>query len=295
MHRLSQVARKLNVGSTTILDFLKGRGHEVDSSPNSKITNEQFELLSKEYASSVIDKEEASSLTIGSKHSDDLIIKEPSSSIETSLKEEDLVLITDNIVKPNNEEVLKREDELIPKPKLEGTKVVGKIDLEAKKSEAKIFEKTQKVEESQPEEKSQEVKETLNVDSEVSAVESSTESKVPNETAKPQEVDQVSNDISDDIVVSDDPVTPDDDFGKRTDIATSEADTQAEGTLSKEETIKAKANALKGLKVLGKIELPAEKKKPIASSDEHKDRKKRPRKRIQSNTSSSHRPPTEKK
>ena len=79
MHRLSQVARKLNVGSTTILDFLKGRGHEVDSSPNSKITNEQFELLSKEYASSVIDKEEASSLTIGSKHSDDLIIKEPSS------------------------------------------------------------------------------------------------------------------------------------------------------------------------------------------------------------------------
>ena len=107
MHRLSQVARKLNVGSTTILDFLKGRGHEVDSSPNSKITNEQFELLSKEYASSVIDKEEASSLTIGSKHSDDLIIKEPSSPKETSLKEEDLVLITDNIGKPNNEEVQK--------------------------------------------------------------------------------------------------------------------------------------------------------------------------------------------
>ena len=146
MHRLSQVARKLNVGSTTILDFLKGRGHEVDSSPNSKITNEQFELLSKEYASSVIDKEEASSLTIGSKHSDDLIIKEPSSPKETSLKEEDLVLITDNIGKPNNEEVQKREDEFIPKSKLEGTKIVGKIDLEAKKSEAKNLEKKQKIE-----------------------------------------------------------------------------------------------------------------------------------------------------
>ena len=131
MHRLSQVARKLNVGSTTILDFLKGKGHEVESSPNSKITNEQFELLSKEYASSVIDKEEASSLTIGSKHSDDLIIKEPSPSVEISSKEEDLVLITDNIGKPDNEEVLKREDELIPKPKLKGTKVVGKLDLEA--------------------------------------------------------------------------------------------------------------------------------------------------------------------
>ena len=38
--------------------------------------------------------------------------------------------------------------------------------------------------------------------------------------------------------------------------------------------------------------MPAEKKKPIASSDEHKDRKKRPRKRIQSSTPPSHRPPS---
>ncbi len=290
MHRLSQVARKLNVGSTTILDFLKGKGHEVDSSPNSKITNEQFELLSKEYASSVIDKEEASSLTIGSKHSNDLIIKEPSPSVEISSKEEDLVLITDNIGKPDNEEVLKREDELIPKPKLKGTKVVGKLDLEAKKSETKNFEKISKVKDSQSREKSEEVKETLNVDAEAPGLESSTELAVPKGTVRHQEVDQAPEDISKNTVVPDDTIIPEDDFGKPTDI-TSETDNQVEGNFPKEGTIKAKADSLKGLKVLGKIELPAEKKKPIASSDEHKDRKKRPRKRIQSKTSSSQRPP----
>ena len=49
-----------------------------------------------------------------------------------------------------------------------------------------------------------------------------------------------------------------------------------------QELIKAKADRLKGLKVVDKIELPVEKKKePVASSDLKEDRKgKRPRKRI---------------
>ena len=156
MHRLSQVARKLNVGSTTILDFLKVKGHEVDSSPNSKITDEQFELLSKEYASSVIDKEEASSLTIGSKHSEDLVIKESSTSVEKSAKEDDHILITDNVIKAPQEEASKKADELISKPKLEGTKVIGKIDLETNKLGAKKIKKIAEVKETTPVEEAQE-------------------------------------------------------------------------------------------------------------------------------------------
>ena len=134
------------------------------------------------------------------------------------------------------------------------------------------------------------VKEISNVDAGASGVESPAELAVPKGTAQHQEVDQAPDDNLDDTVVPDDPVIPEDDFDKRRDIFTSETDTKVEETLPKEETIKAKADALKGLKVLGKINLPAEKKKPIASSDEHKDRKKRPRKRIQSNAPSSQRP-----
>ena len=74
-YRLSQVARKLNVGRGTILDYLSGKGYEVDSSPNSKITQEQYSLLSREFASSAMEKEEASGLTIGTKHSDNMVIK----------------------------------------------------------------------------------------------------------------------------------------------------------------------------------------------------------------------------
>ena len=72
-YRLSQVARKLNVGKNTILDFLKEKGHEVDSNPNSKIPQEQYDMLAREFADSAHDKEEASELTIGGK-TDNLVI-----------------------------------------------------------------------------------------------------------------------------------------------------------------------------------------------------------------------------
>ena len=67
MMRLSQVARKLNVGRNTIVDFLSDKGFEVDSSPNAKISGEQYGLLAKEFAASAHEKEEASHLTIGTK------------------------------------------------------------------------------------------------------------------------------------------------------------------------------------------------------------------------------------
>ena len=73
-YRLSQVARKLNVGKNTILDFLAEKGFEVDSNPNSKIPQEQYDMLARKFAESAHDKEEASELTIGGK-TDDLVIK----------------------------------------------------------------------------------------------------------------------------------------------------------------------------------------------------------------------------
>ena len=290
MHRLSQVARKLNVGSTTILDFLKAKGHEVDSSPNSKITDEQFELLSKEYASSVIDKEEASSLTIGSKHSEDLVIKESSPSVENPEKEEDHVLITDNIIKAPQEDPPKKVDELISKPKLEGTKVIGKIDLEPNKRGAKKIEKEEEIKEKLPVEEAQEPEEVVKPEPEAPVVDLPTEP-VPEVAAKDQEIGEVSDKASEAPVVTEDSVTPAQEVQKLADPLPPKIEVSEKGASQKGETIKAKADSLKGLKVLGKIELPAEKKKPIASSDEHKDRKKRPRKRIQSSTPPSQRPP----
>jgi translation initiation factor IF-2 len=63
--RLSQLARKLNVGTSTIVDYLADKGFEVENKPNTKITGDQVGLLRKEFQDSAQDKEDASELTIG--------------------------------------------------------------------------------------------------------------------------------------------------------------------------------------------------------------------------------------
>ncbi len=47
--RLSQIARKLNVGTDTIVYFLHSKGQEVENKPNNKITKEQLDILSREF------------------------------------------------------------------------------------------------------------------------------------------------------------------------------------------------------------------------------------------------------
>ena len=47
--RLSKAAKEFNVGASTIVEFLAKKGHAVDSSPNTKLTAEQYALVVKEY------------------------------------------------------------------------------------------------------------------------------------------------------------------------------------------------------------------------------------------------------
>lgn len=213
--RLSQAARKLNVGHHTILDFLAKKGHEVENNPNAKLTPDQFALLSKEFAASATEKMEASGLTIGAKHTDNLVIESEKEIVAKKSKDEEESIMIKNLgaTEIKTKEETKPEKVERDKPKLEGIKVVGKIELEkkAKKEEEKV----EKAEEEKPEPKKEE--------------------KV---VEKPEQ-----------------------------------------------EVIKARADKLKGLKVVDRIELPVEKEKkkdqPVASSDIGDDKKgKRPRKRI---------------
>lgn len=278
MYRLSQVARKLNVGRTTIIDFLTKKGFEVDSSPNSKITDEQFSLLSKEFADSAMDKEEASGLTIGSKHTDNLVIKAGAEESGEKSDEEEEILIKDNAAasesKESKEETKSSED-IISRPKLEGPKVLGKIDLESgkkgkkeepseekPKEEAKKEEKPAEQPEVKKEEEPKKEAKKEEVKKEVKAEEKPPEASIPEETEiKKQEE-------------------------KKEDKPTPAAEEKKPEEKERENKIEAKAESLKGLTVVGKIDLPKEKEKkrekPVASSDQSKERKKRPRKRISS-------------
>jgi len=142
--RLSQAARKLNVGHNTILDFLSKKGFEVENNPNAKLTPEQVALLSKEFASSATEKLEASGLSIGVKHIDTAQLeKEKESAVKKRVEEEESSIMIKNLGSKD----LKAKEEPKPekvereKAKLEGIKVVGKIELEKKpvvKEEEKV-------------------------------------------------------------------------------------------------------------------------------------------------------------
>jgi translation initiation factor IF-2 len=126
--RASQAARKLNVGLHTVFEFLAKKGHEVENNPNAKLTPEQFAILSKEYASSATEKLEASGLTIGAKHVDNITI-ETEKETKKQVEEEESVMIKNLASKKEEEKPEKVEHE---RPVLEGIKVLGKIELEKK-------------------------------------------------------------------------------------------------------------------------------------------------------------------
>ena len=47
--RLNKVIKEFNVGLQTVVDFLAKKGHEVDAQPSTKLTDEQYELVQKEF------------------------------------------------------------------------------------------------------------------------------------------------------------------------------------------------------------------------------------------------------
>ena len=57
--RLSKAAREFNIGVSTILDFLLKKGFTIDKDPNSKLSQEMYTLLMKEFATEKHVKEEA--------------------------------------------------------------------------------------------------------------------------------------------------------------------------------------------------------------------------------------------
>lgn len=233
MIRLGQASRKLNVGHNTILDFLAKKGFTVENNPNTKLSPEQFAMLSKEFAASASEKIEASGLTIGTKHAENLTIQpEP---VRKKTEEDDNIMIK-NL---GSKEIKAKEEAKQPEKveretaKLEGIKVLGKIDLEKKKKE--------------------EPKETKEVK--------------PKAVKEPKEVKETKpvKEVKEEAPKKEEVVTP-----------VVEAPPELE-------LIKAKAEKLQGLNVLGKIELPAEKKSnPQQDKQQQDDRKKRPRKRIPS-------------
>ena len=317
--RLSKVARELNVGTSTIIDFLEEKGYSIASNPNTKIEPVAYELLLEKFQPDILvkrKKEEA--LAQAEKDRAELFGKESVPKEKPRFEEstdEDVVVVKSNVVtkhkadkepekevvsEPPKETVVETtttievpEEKVVEEPKKPeptaapeepakpvvkeekskegGLKVVGKIEVEDSKPkkpkapEEKVVEEPKAVEE-----KAAEVKEN-----EPNEVKEPEEVVAKEEVKAPEEKTVEASEEKEEVKAE--PV--------KTEAETPQEETKPEkegaSTEESDHSWKDKREELKGLTVLGKIEIkefkPKKKKEDDKANDE---KKKRKRKRI---------------
>ena len=131
--RLNKVTRDLNVGIATVVEFLQKKGYTIEASPNTKITEEQYAVLVKEFSTDKNLKKESEKFIL-----------------ERQNKERNKASVSiEGFEEPKKEEVIKA---VVPEEALPKFKPVGKVDLDNlnKKPVAPKEEVPAKVEEPKP-------------------------------------------------------------------------------------------------------------------------------------------------
>jgi translation initiation factor IF-2 len=144
--RLGKAAGELNVGISTLIDFLHSKGIKIDTNPNTKLEPEHYDILQKEFAADQNLKEQSKFSTVKRERRETISIRDSKSDAPeaTEEEEEDVEPINVEEIKrivseePKVEEAPKEPtvEEVIeekPKPAREGevqVQVVGKIDLD---------------------------------------------------------------------------------------------------------------------------------------------------------------------
>lgn len=284
--RLSKVAREFNLGIQTIVDFLKKKGFTVDANPNGKISQEQYELLLKEYSSEITVKKESEkvSLRIAREKAETISIEDvihPSDEdTETAESEQELMIKETSSKKVAQPEI----EEPVKKPET-GVKIVGKIDLEKKK--AREEEKPKATEEKKVAEKEpKKVKPEITPSEETTEEKKATKSKVKvigtidldaiNQKTRPAKKSRTEKKEVEEKEIKK--------AEEKTEVKVeqeAEKEIIVETKKPEAEIYKTSVTKLAGPTVVGKIDLPVEKKKePVASSSDIDRPKKKKRKRI---------------
>ncbi|MBK0381516.1 translation initiation factor IF-2 [Pedobacter sp. SD-b] len=288
-----KVAKELNIGLGTIAEFLNGQGFKVEARPNTKLTGDMYNALLKEYQGDKNLKEEAKSIVIGKIRRDDantVIDETPISTPSSKNKNEDEgeEILIKNVGSAPSINIETKKEETKPAEAVEaapsspGVKVVGKIDLDSlnsktrpdKKSFNEVPEQVVKPEvKEKPEEAVHEDKPIIETQPEpVAEAPKKEEPKVEEEKAVENKEEKV-----EEVPVSE--------TKPKTDTTVTEnTDTKAAAEEETDDVIRAKAKQLTGPKVIGRIELPINKKKdqPVASSsnpntaDNKRKRKRKP-------------------
>jgi translation initiation factor IF-2 len=292
--RLSKAARELNVGITTIIDFLGKKGHQIDSNPNTKLDPGLYDLLLEEYSTDQSVKKESEKLTLRNLRERQESLSLEDIAAKPDLEEAEELLITDKTAgktekitelpqekvpvdgkwAPGTAGKAKAEEEKAAKSKTEsqkseeiavetgkvatkgepGPRVVGKIDLDTVKQKAQPGQE-QKAESPGPEAKGEPVKTKAGAAETAGAT----------GQAAPEEVKEAAASAEERAAEA------------------AKGDKAVAKEKEEQNLIPTRVEKLSGPTVVGKIDLPEKrepKKKPVASSkdsDLHLEKKKRKR------------------
>ncbi|MGV3600087.1 MAG: translation initiation factor IF-2 [Dyadobacter fermentans] len=300
MMRLSQVARILNVGITTIVDHLSAKGYKVESNPNTKINADQIDFLAKDFKSNEL----RSSLT---QKPAAPAVEAPVEAKDDKVKSDvEGILYFRNTPKAEEKPVVEEKpaaSEPAFENKLPGIKVVGKIDLDAKRpavqppaapeerpvpeAPKEVVAETPKatpapVEKEEPKPVAAQPEPVKETPVEAPAKETPAAPAAPVAEAPAKEEPRPAAAAES----KPEPVEPKETapVAAKPEPAAPQPAATPEEPSGESQLIEARGEQLRGLRVVGKIELPSDKNKkkdPVASSDASADKKRRrKRKRI---------------
>ncbi len=258
--RLVKIAKELNVGTSTIVDFLTDNGHEIENKPTAKITDEMYDSLLKEFQKSIDIKEKARQINIGSRNKKE---DAPEVAVEVA-PPPPVVEQTPPAVEETKEEVVTRAE--APRIKL---KTLGKIDLGGN-LQKRANKPTEEPKETKPAPKAE-------VETPPQKEETTPAAEAPEEkTQAPQEVIETPPSTKTEAPVAEkDLPTLEDNSQDATTIVENEGELP-EGRDPKD-VFRGKTPELRGLKILGKIDTnkfqrPKKKKTKEAGAPEKRER-----------------------
>ncbi len=139
--RLIKVAKEFNVGISTIVDFLHKEGFdEIKSNPNTKISQECYDALVREYRKDIEIKKEKEKFTQKNLKAKKDVIPEEQEEAAVTEEEENIILIKDTSELSESKPVTKRKKDSAKKETV-GIKVVDKVELDSKGEVKKTEEK----------------------------------------------------------------------------------------------------------------------------------------------------------
>ncbi|MDR3132495.1 MAG: translation initiation factor IF-2 [Prevotellaceae bacterium] len=98
--RISKVVKEFNIGIATLTDFLRKKGFEVEVSPNSKISQEAYDLAQKEFVKEISIKEESKKVILKFKELETISIDDVKDKKEEKAEEEEILIKTTQVEPP---------------------------------------------------------------------------------------------------------------------------------------------------------------------------------------------------